>query len=277
MAAVSVNNPPVPQAKMWDEKTGTISSAWWIFFSQLWERTGGSTDNIASAAPVGSQVGWPTATAPDNWLICDGSAISRTTYVELFGVIGTAFGVGDGSTTFNIPDTRGRAVIGAGQGAGLTNRAIADIGGAETVTLTEAQMPSHNHDFVNAGNTDEVVSLAHNHDVVDSTDYITLIPLQHTHTIIDPGHTHSGTFVSSAAGTEYVNTAGNKGVTLSATDSATTGITTAAALVNAIVGKGTLTATTLDIDDVIVGDTGGDTAHENMMPFLAMNIIIRAL
>ena len=61
------------------------------------------------------------ATPPSGWLICDGSAVSRTTYATLFAAIGTTWGTGDGSTTFNLPDLRGRAPIGAGTGSGLTS------------------------------------------------------------------------------------------------------------------------------------------------------------
>lgn len=71
--------------------------------------------------------------APEGWLICDGSAISRTEYETLYSVIGTRWGAGDGSTTFNIPDLRGRAPIGAGQGSGLTNRALAAKVGSESL------------------------------------------------------------------------------------------------------------------------------------------------
>jgi len=79
------------------------------------------------------------------WLKCDGSAISRTTYNALFAIIGTSFGVGNGSTTFDLPDFRGRVPVGIGQGIGLTNRALGAEFGAETHTLTIAQMPEHNH------------------------------------------------------------------------------------------------------------------------------------
>jgi len=70
-------------------------------------------------------------TPPSGWLLCDGSAISRTTYVDLFGVISTNYGIGDGSTTFNVPDIRDRFV----QGMGVSN-AIATSGGTVLKTTT---------------------------------------------------------------------------------------------------------------------------------------------
>ncbi len=79
------------------------------------------------------------------WLLCDGRAISRSTYSTLFSVIGTTFGAGNGSTTFNLPDGRGRAIGIAGQGSGLTNRPIGTLTGTETHTLTKDEMPSHKH------------------------------------------------------------------------------------------------------------------------------------
>lgn len=87
----------------------------------------------------------------DGWLVCDGSAVSRATYDRLFAVIGTTFGAGDGSTTFNLPDLRGRVPVGSGQGAGLTNRLLAQTLGEETHMLTITEMPSHNHTVSDPG------------------------------------------------------------------------------------------------------------------------------
>lgn len=87
------------------------------------------------------------ATAPTGWLICDGGAVSRTSYGNLFAVVGTNFGAGDGSTSFSLPDMRGRLPLGVGTGdaADATAHALGDKEGAETHTLTVAEMPSHTH------------------------------------------------------------------------------------------------------------------------------------
>lgn len=96
-------------------------------------------------APTGSIVLFAVNIPPTGWLNCDGSAVSRTTYSALFAVLGITYGTGDGSTTFNLPDLRGRTAIGVGQGTGLTNRALAASGGEETHQLTIAELASHTH------------------------------------------------------------------------------------------------------------------------------------
>ena len=83
--------------------------------------------------------------APAGWLVCDGRAVSRGTYAALYAAIGTSFGAGDGSTTFNLPDGRGRVLVGAGAGTGLTARALGVKGGEEAHAVTVAEMPVHYH------------------------------------------------------------------------------------------------------------------------------------
>jgi microcystin-dependent protein len=90
-----------------------------------------------------------TGIAPPATLYCDGSAVSRTAYALLFAKVGVTWGAGDGSTTFNLPDGRGRALIGAGTGSGLTTRTTGQGSltslGEETHTLSNGEMPYHDH------------------------------------------------------------------------------------------------------------------------------------
>jgi len=95
--------------------------------------------------PTGMIVGFAGPSLPAGWLDCDGAAVSRVFYSELFAVIGVTWGPGDGVNTFNVPDLRGRTILGVGDGAGLTPRTLAEAGGAEDHQLTVAELPAHSH------------------------------------------------------------------------------------------------------------------------------------
>jgi len=90
----------------------------------------------ALLVPAGTMQMYAGGTAPAGWLLCDGAAVSRADHAALFGAIGTAFGPGDGSTTFSLPDMRGRVPVGAGAGAGLTARTLGGAGGSEQTDFT---------------------------------------------------------------------------------------------------------------------------------------------
>jgi microcystin-dependent protein len=95
--------------------------------------------------PTGAVVAYAGGSAPSGYLNCNGQAVSRTTYSVLYSVIGTAYGVGDGSTTFNVPNAQSRCIVGCGTGPGLSPRPLATTGGEENHVLSVAELASHNH------------------------------------------------------------------------------------------------------------------------------------
>jgi microcystin-dependent protein len=106
------------------------------------------------------------------WLSCNGAAISRTDYANLFAKLGTTWGAGDGSTTFNLPNAQSCAIVGAGQRAGLSNRVLGSFFGEENHLLSVGEMPVHAH---------------------------TLNDPTHVHTLNDPAHSHTEILPSTTA------------------------------------------------------------------------------
>lgn len=119
----------------------------------------GSDHDLVNPIPPGALIPYAGSSAPSGWLLCDGSEVNRTTYASLFTTIGTTYGSGDGSSTFNLPDLRGRMPLGqdnmGGTSANIVTNAQADalggMEGAETHTLTTGEMPSHNHTGTGSG------------------------------------------------------------------------------------------------------------------------------
>lgn len=114
----------------------------------------------AGGVPVGSVVDFAGSTPPTGWLICAGQALSRADYADLFAAVGTTYGAPSGST-FNIPDCRGRVVAGrdldqsgfAGRLTTPNSQTLGASGGAQTVTLTTGQMPTHTHAVTGSTNS----------------------------------------------------------------------------------------------------------------------------
>jgi hypothetical protein len=119
-----------------------------------WQSTAPS---VSAGVPTGSVNAYAGSTAPAGWLLCYGQAVSRSTYADLFSAIATTYGAGDGSTTFNLPDLRGRSLFGkddmggsaanrvTNAGSSITGTTLGASGGAQNVTLTLSQIPSHQH------------------------------------------------------------------------------------------------------------------------------------
>lgn len=239
-----------------------------------------ATATIQLLAPTGAINAYAGSIAPTGWLLCDGAAVSRATYADLFALIGTTYGVGDGTTTFNLPDMKGRVIV--GKAATGTFAALNNKGGAETHTLTTAEMPSHAHTA--DGDLTAATAGGHGHTASSGTTG------SHSHTgTVDSGgyhqhgidtrnttsstHTHqSGTRVSVGA------TAANETDTTRYTNYDGTHTHTFTSAAN---GDHSHTVTvdsggshSHDITGS-TSNTGGGGAHNNLQPYIVVNYIIK--
>ncbi|WP_024772263.1 phage tail protein [Aquimarina macrocephali] len=174
---------------------------------------------------------WACSFAPRTWAFCSGTLLAISSNTALFSLLGTTFG-GDGRTTFGLPDLRGRAPIGFGNGPGLSDYRLGAKGGAEVVTLNILQIPSHNHS-VTASELNIVVDIKANSGQAD---------------IHTPGNGSS-----LAAPYDSNNLAEVMGFNSSTPDVSLAGASAA------ISGS------------MSTGMTGGSQFHENRMPFLTLN------
>jgi len=156
------------------------------------------TDDNTQWVPIGSKVGdilfWggTEANAPTGFSICDGAAISRTTFALLFDVIGTTFGIGDGSTTFNLPDLQ---TANRFPRAATNDGGVGDTGGAATHALTTGELATHSHGVTDSG---------------------------HVHTIPASGSAGSTTLALNSAAVGTINTSSvTTGITIDNTGSGT--------------------------------------------------------
>lgn len=198
---------------------------------------------------IGSIIAYTGATVPSRFLVCDGSAVSRDTYSDLFSVIGTLYGSGDGSTTFNLPDLVDRTLI----GLSLTH-SLSSTGGTEDVTLTTSEVAEHSHTVPSHGHGNSIKattpSLSHT---------ITQAVFKYTHLNGTAGDAHSG-------GSQFYNG------TTSASMSRSANLAVSAHSATACKMSGSVT----DCAAFDSENTGGDGAHNNMMPFMALTWIIEA-
>lgn len=116
----------------------------------------------AAVTPPGTMISFPSSNIPSGWLLCDGTAVSRTTYAPLFTAIGTTYGAGDGSTTFALPDCKGRTTVGLNP-ADPTYNTLGQRFGASSVTLSNAYLPDHIHTVNDPGHSHNLTLPGHNH------------------------------------------------------------------------------------------------------------------
>lgn len=263
------------------------------------------SDDASSAGydllPPGTVMAYAGSTAPTGWLLCNGQAVSRSTYANLFAAVSTTYGNGDGSSTFNLPDTKGRTVVGVGSGADLTARSLNDRGGAETVTLTAAQSGLVGHGHGNSfgvsmenADTDHRHSADHDHPNT-SSGTATGGPNgdgQHYHSPGSNNHTHTylvGSLASAGTNRAIISASGTSSGNVGAIEFTNPGAITGDSgsnhyhntdLGNQGVTTGWQSAThkhTLTFTGSVTSQTSASAAeaHTNMPPFIALNYIIK--
>ncbi len=276
--ATDISSGTITQARLGSGSSGAGSKA--LFDDQTWK-------SVADSFPVGGIITWLTAVAPSGWAILDGSAISRATYSVLFALFGTTFGIGDGSTTFNLPDMRGRFPFGksaAGTGStlggtfGSIDHTHTSAAHTHTVASHTHTGPSHTHgasalstssngDHQHGvqGHTDAEAS--HTHGYGGTTDANGSFSFgaggSNTYALDTHTHTYSGTTGAGSSHSHTLNTS-DAFTNVSGAHTHTISGTTDAA------GTGATGGTALTTDSTTPGVTG-----TNNPPAMAVNFIIR--
>jgi len=259
--------------------TGRINQEWYRFMLSLWDRTGGASGETNPGGFVSGDIkAIAYATAPSGWIVCDGSVISRTTYASLFAAIGTTWGAGDGSSTFGIPDLRGRMLLGSG-----SSYVLGALGGASSVTLSTANLPPHNHSVIDPGHTHVVTDPGHAHAITDPTHAHTITDAGHFHNITDPTHAHTvpqgGVGVTSpvnagnGSGGAVTTSSSSTGITI---NTAATGIVINSSATGITVNSNTTGATVNSaVTGITTGNTGSGTAFSTISPYAVITWVIK--
>lgn len=199
---------------------------------------------------VGSIIPFAGQVLPEGYLLCDGSAVSRSDYSELFDIVGTIYGSGDGSTTFNLPNLTGKVTLG-----NSLQHAIGTSGGAFTVSVDESTMPSHHH-----------VIPAHTHD--------------NTLVAKTPAFSHSITqpvFKYTRVGGSQADRTGSTRQAYTGTASASMSRATNLAVADHPASNCTVTGGIQQCSALTLSSTGSGAAHNNLMPYLAVMYIIQTV
>ena len=198
--------------------------------------------------PAGIIMPFAGTVAPQGYLLCDGSAVDRTTYATLFGVIGTTFGTGDGSTTFNLPDLGGRVPLGVS-----STHLLGSTGGSETVTLTESELPSHVHEVPQHGHEDTIEATTP----------------EFSHSITQPAFNYAKPNINiESVGSGRRSTAVSGSSPVEATRSTNVDVTAHEA------ADCTMSGSVANKEAFNSNASGGNLAHSNMQPYTVFNYII---
>ncbi|MGV0103960.1 Phage tail collar domain-containing protein [Nostoc sp. DSM 114160] len=279
-------NESFPMAKV-TTASGTLSGNIIDLRNKLVDRISPANIPVTQLIPPGASMEFSGSTLPSGWLWEDGAYYAPSAYPALFAAIGYTHG--QSGSDFRVPDSRGRVAIGAGSGAGLTNRTLGQIGGLEGVTLNLAQTPSHIHGINDSGHSHSVNEAAHSHGLSDPG---------HVHGVADPGHFHAtyanttdgnsdqrdqtDGFLSKAnvaitgedvGGKGYITTNLN-GVQLVSTSGSNIGIYASGTGIG-INGNKTNVSLNAATSGITISAQGGNGSHENMQPWLAKNKIIK--
>jgi len=114
---------------------------------QALETLFGGGGSAGGSVPVATILPFAGSVAPEGFMVCDGTELLASEYGDLFAAIGITYGVGQAAGSFKLPNLRGRAPVGAGQGDGLTDRVMGSADGAEVHQLTIDEMPVHDHAY----------------------------------------------------------------------------------------------------------------------------------
>lgn len=197
---------------------------------------------------IGSIYMYAGNTAPTGFILCDGSAVSRITYAALFDEIGTTYGIGDGSSTFNVPDLRGKVIIGTS-----ASHSLGDTGGEETHVLISGEVPVHEHSIPSHGH--------------DNTISATTPKLSHS--ITQPAFTYSA---PNSKNTYVYGTVGGYSSVTSTNATRTTNL----AISNHDAAACTKAGGVNDCAAFDTSETGDGNEHSNMQPYISINHIIYA-
>lgn len=197
---------------------------------------------------TGNIIAYTGNDVPDGYMVCDGSELNRFEYPELFSIIGTTYGAGDGSSTFNIPNLSGKACLGYSQ-----THSIGSTGGEETHFITPRETPSHDH---------TIPQHTHNSSLTVSMGTL-------THTVTQPAFTYVGLKTTTNVVTS------NSAPKYSGRTTGTMSIATNLAIEDHPATPCTVTGGVVDCPAFNTESIGGGAAHNNMMPYLSVTYLIK--